>query len=52
MKVTAVNEIGEGYQGKSFFVTLPEYENTKCSLYVWGDNSDSQLGLLNDESLD
>ncbi|CDW81553.1 regulator of chromosome condensation [Stylonychia lemnae] len=51
IKITAVNEIGEGYQGKALYVQTPSYENISAQLFVWGSNSHSQLALL-DDSID
>ena len=48
--ITATNLKGEGYKQKhgQFIKTMKESMYTPCSLYVWGDNSSSQLGLDGD----
>eukprot|EP00347_Sterkiella_histriomuscorum_P020502 403337553 len=52
IKVTAVNEIGKGYEGKSFFMqTLPYSEKDyNQQLYVWGENSSSELGITEEQA--
>lgn len=47
VKVTAVNQIGEGYHPKSqqLVLTQNEHFEKKKSLYVWGSNNYSELGL-------
>jgi len=45
--VTAVNEHGEGYKAKATMIrTLSEnVVKDPCTLYVWGNNANSELGL-------
>lgn len=45
--VTASNENGEGYLSKvpSFIRTQASLFKNTCSLYVWGSNANSELGL-------
>jgi alpha-tubulin suppressor-like RCC1 family protein len=45
--VTAFNKNGEGYLSKvpNFVRTSPTTTQHPCSLYVWGSNTNSELGL-------
>ena len=46
--ITAVNWVGEGYKPKDegqYVKTMHAGMKDPCSLYCWGDNSWSQLGL-------
>jgi Fibronectin type III domain len=51
--VTAINELGEGYKAAPFMVrTLSQNLDTQAgSLYVWGSNTNSELGLSDDQVL-
>jgi hypothetical protein len=48
--VTALNKLGEGYQNKPVMVrTMPIDINTQAgTLYVWGSNINSEIGLTDD----
>jgi hypothetical protein len=45
--VTAVNGIGEGYKTEvpCMIRTVPQVDEKKCSMYVWGSNTYSEIGL-------
>lgn len=51
--VTAVNDLGEGYKSVPFMVrTLSQNLDKEAgSLYVWGSNINSELGLSEDQVL-
>ena len=51
--VTAENGFGEGYKAAPFMVrTLPRDIDTESStLYVWGTNINSEIGLTDDQVL-
>jgi alpha-tubulin suppressor-like RCC1 family protein len=53
IKVTATNEDGEGYSPKEPFyvLTMSSQINICDSLYVWGNNASSEIGL-NDETVE
>jgi len=50
--ITAVSDKGEGYKNKmtTMVRTMPQSLNDSGSLYVWGSNKSSEIGL-NDETL-
>lgn len=49
-RVFAVNAIGEGYKADNltFMRTMDECVNEPGSLYVWGNNVSSELGLTDE----
>lgn len=50
VRVNAVNELGVGYDAQSTFFMTPDYSSSKAySLYVWGENSNAQLGLSDEQ---
>lgn len=53
VKVTAVNEKGEGYHAKEpyFIKTMEDKINSSDSLFVWGYNARNEIGLP-DSSID
>lgn len=50
IKINAENELGIGYEEEPFFVrTMPAVFDKPCGLYVWGANTQSQLGLSDEQ---
>ena len=49
--VTAVNEFGEGYKAKPCMVRTmdQDVDNERYSVYVWGNNASSEIGLSDDQ---
>ena len=50
MRIFAVNSIGEGYPAveSAFIRTMEDTINAPGSLYVWGNNNSSELGLTDE----
>jgi hypothetical protein len=48
--VTAVNKLGEGYKSINMIITLArEIATDLSSLFVWGCNFNSEIGLTDDQ---
>jgi len=50
VRIFAVNAVGEGYPAddSAFIRTMDDALNEPGSLYVWGNNQSSELGLTDD----
>ena len=51
VRVNGVNELGEGYNSRPFFIRTANYDPNEGlnTLYVWGNNINSQLALKDEQ---
>ena len=50
--ITAENELGEGYKNQMPFLiqtTKQDFRKDRCDVYEWGNNTNSELGLSDEQ---